>query len=119
MTIYRSSSGKFKNFIAQLGIFIVQKFILSRGDFNTDHLKDTDRARQLNSLLKTYNLINTIIFPTRIRENSSTAAGNNFLDISKHDKYRVPPLHNGLSDHKASIFTIYNASGYFNNYLEL
>ena len=34
-------------------------------------------------------------------ENSSTAIDNIFLDISKHDNYKVQPQHNGLLDHKA------------------
>jgi hypothetical protein len=64
-------SGKFKNFIAHLDLILHTlhhpkvDFIL-HGNFNSDNLKDTNRVRQLNALLKSYNLINTVTFPTRI-----------------------------------------------------
>jgi len=65
VTIYRSPSGKFKNFIAHFDLILhtlhhpTVYFILC-GNSNIVYLKDTDRVRQFNALLKTYNLINKI-----------------------------------------------------------
>ena len=67
--------------------------IISCGNFNIDYLKDTDRVGQVNALLKSYNLINTITFPTIITENSTTATYNIFLDISTQDNSKLQPLH--------------------------
>jgi hypothetical protein len=58
---------------------------------------------------------NPITFTTIIR-NSSTAIVNIFLDISKHDNYKVQPLHNGLLDHEAQLLTTDIALGHFKNY---
>jgi len=58
---------------------------------------------------------NLITFPAVIR-NSKTAIVNIFLDISKHDNYKVQPLHNGLLDHEAQLLTTDIALGHFKNY---
>jgi len=77
LTIYRSPSGKFKNFIAHLGLILHTlhqpkvDFIL-RGNLNIDFLKDSDVVRQINVLLETYNRINTVTSPTTTGENSVT-----------------------------------------------
>ena len=73
----------------------------------------------MNSVLKTYNLIDTVIFPLRIWENSSTTTDNIFLVISKHGNYRVPPLHDGLLDHEAQFLMTDIQSGDSNIYLLL
>jgi hypothetical protein len=101
LTIYRSPSGKFENIIAHLDLILHTlhhpkvDFIL-RGNLNIDYLKDIDIVRKVNALLETHNLINTVTSPTRIGENSGTAIDNIFLDISKHDNYKLQPLHSRL-----------------------
>jgi hypothetical protein len=42
---------------------------------------------------------------------------NIFLDISKHDIYKVQPLHNGLLDHEAQLLTTDTALDHLKNYL--
>jgi len=41
---------------------------------------------------------------------------NIFLDISKHDNYKVQPLHNGLLDYEAQLLTTDIALDHFKNY---
>jgi len=77
LTICRSPCGKFKNFITHLYLILHTlhlpkvHFIL-RGNLNIDFLKDIGVVRQMNALLETYNLINTVTSTTRIGENSFT-----------------------------------------------
>jgi hypothetical protein len=58
---------------------------------------------------------NFITFPTIIR-NFSTAIVNIFLDISKHDNYKVQTLQNGLLDHEAQLLTTDIALGHLKFY---
>jgi hypothetical protein len=43
------------------------------GEINFNYLEGTNKAKQLNTLFKTFNLISTVTFPTRICAISSTA----------------------------------------------
>jgi hypothetical protein len=63
-------------------------------------------VKQLNALLKTFNLISTVIFSTRICASTSTVIDNIFIDISKYDYHSLSSLHNRLSDHEAQFLTI-------------
>jgi hypothetical protein len=80
--------------------------IILCGDLNIDFLQDSNRVKQLNALLQTFNLQNIINFPTRIGRFSSTAIDPVFIDISNYDSYLVSSLCNGLSDHEAQLLTI-------------
>jgi hypothetical protein len=69
-------------------------------------LLKTIRKTLLDSLLASYNLTNTVYFPTRIQNNSATAIDNIFIDTSKFDNYVILPVVNGLSDHDAQLIMI-------------
>jgi ribosomal protein L33 len=57
-------------------------------------------------IFKTFGLISTVTFPTRMCASTSTALDSIFMDSSKCDYYCVLPLHNGLSDHEALLLTV-------------
>jgi hypothetical protein len=99
--IYRSPSGKCSKFMMDLE-HILQMFynpkmdFIIYGDINLNYLEETNKVKQLNILFKTFNLISTVTFPTRICTSTSTAIDNIFIDISKYDYHSVSPLHNEL-----------------------
>jgi hypothetical protein len=78
------------------------------GDININYLVDSTRKRQLEALLKTYNLISIVNFPTRTQQKSATAIDNVFLDISKIGNYSISPITNGLSDRDAQSITLHS-----------
>ena len=57
-------------------------------------------------MLASYNLTNTVYFPTRIQNTSATAIDNIFINVSKFDDYIIFPIVNGLSDHDAQLIAI-------------
>jgi hypothetical protein len=62
-----------KNLDDTLGhLYKTKAEFLMFGDINTDYLKETNRKKQIASLLTTYNLSHTVNFATRIQNNSST-----------------------------------------------
>ena len=69
-----------------------------------------DNNWTLYLLLATYNLISTVLFPTRSLKGSISAIDNIFIDISHKDKYTLYPLINGLSDHDGQIIQLENTS---------
>jgi hypothetical protein len=77
-------------------------------DINTDYLIESNRKKQLASLLTTYNLSDTVNFATRIQNNSSTAIDNIFVDNSRLKTSSTSPVINGLSDYDAQFLTINN-----------
>ena len=78
---------------------------LIRGDINTYYLKETNRTKQLASLL-TYNLLHTVNFATIIQNNLSTDIDNIFVDNSRLNFSSISATINGLSDNNAQILTI-------------
>jgi hypothetical protein len=56
---------------------------------------------RLDALLRTYNLISTVNFPSKVQGNSATAIDNIFIDITRLDNYSMRPIINGLSNHDA------------------
>jgi exonuclease III len=78
LTIYRSCIGNFSNFMTRLEQ-ILQTYcnytldLIICGDLNINSLEESSRLKKLNTLLKTYNLLNTVTFPTRIGITASTA----------------------------------------------
>jgi len=78
IAIYRSPSGDFSSFITKLDIILRQLYKVTTvsvicGDINIDYLADSDRKRQLEALLITYNLSGVVNFPTRTHKHSATA----------------------------------------------
>jgi hypothetical protein len=76
------------------------------GYINIDYLSDSEKKRQLDAVLLSYNLFAIVHFPTRSQYQSSTAIDNIFIDTYKFTNYTVFPLHNGLSDHDAQLLKI-------------
>jgi hypothetical protein len=73
--------------------------IIIRGDINVNYLVTSHGRQQLHMLLSTYNLINSVQFPTQIVNISSTAVDNVFIDKTR--MHTICPIVNGLSDHNA------------------
>jgi hypothetical protein len=57
-------------------------------------------------MLKTYNLMSTVCFPTRTVNNSATLIDNIFIDSRRN--YTIKPCINGLSDHDAQLIIFNN-----------
>lgn len=75
---------------------------------NINYLDNTKNKRQLDALLASYGLHSIVDFPTRIKNCSSTAIDNIFIDKHKNPNFTINPLLNGLSDHDAQILIMYN-----------
>jgi exonuclease III len=110
LTIYRSPSGNIATFMTYLELILKLLYnpkidLIVCGDININYLENSNKVKQLNALIQTYNLIHTVSFPTRISKSSSTAI-DIFLDTSKYEKYLISPIYNGLSDHDAQLLTI-------------
>ena len=75
-------------------------YLITSGDLNIDYLNDNYMKQLLDSLLTSNCLYNTVQFPTRILNNSSTAINIIFINKFKKDNFNftVYPLVNGLSD---------------------
>jgi hypothetical protein len=76
------------------------------GDININYLKESEDKTHLDNILLSYNLINIIIFPTRVQNTSSTPTDNIFIDVSLFESYTLTPITNGLSDHEAQFLKI-------------
>jgi hypothetical protein len=112
--LYRSPTGDFTHFLTQLEIILNEFYNISNefilcGDFNIDYIKDSCQKYSLDSLLASFNLFNTVKFPTRISSHSSTQIDNSYLNTYKFD-FSVYPFINGLSDHDAQIITLTDIS---------
>jgi len=68
---------------------------------NIDYLAESDRKRQLQALLKTYNLSSVVNIPTRTQKHQVTAIDNIFIDTHKMSEHSICQIINGLSDHDA------------------
>jgi hypothetical protein len=58
--------------------------IIICGDMNINYLEESNRVKQLNTLLKTINLVNIVSFPTRMQGSSSTSIDNIFIDNTSY-----------------------------------
>jgi len=74
------------------------------GDCSISYLSENDRRKQLHTV--SYNLSSKSDFPTRIRNKSSTAIDNVFINILHFCNILNTPLVNGLSDRDAQLLTI-------------
>jgi endonuclease/exonuclease/phosphatase family metal-dependent hydrolase len=115
MAVYRAPCGNFTSFISGVDNIIrllykaKSKFIIC-GDINIDYSIGSDKKRQLDAMLQSYNLSSVVHFLTRAQNQSSTTIDNIFIDIHKITSYTVCPLYNGLSDHDAQLLTIKDVS---------
>ena len=76
-------------------------------------MEKDDKKDKLNNLLGTFNITDTVTFPTRIGNNTATLIDNIFIDSSYC--YIVEPCSNGLSDHEGLILTLDTPPLLFNN----
>jgi hypothetical protein len=111
MAVYRAPNGNFNLFLNGLDgiiktLYKVDLNLIICGDINIDYLTDSDKKRQLDAVLLTYNLSAIVQFPTRSQTHSSSAIDNILIDTYKFKNYTVFPLYNGLSDHDAQLLII-------------
>jgi exonuclease III len=109
--VYRAPCGNFEHFLNKLEIILNflyrynSEFIIC-GDLNINYLEPSYKKNQLDNLLGTYNLTDTVSFPTRITHNSVTLIDNIFIDNRR--SYTIQSCPNGLSDHDGQNLTLYN-----------
>jgi hypothetical protein len=112
LSLYREPAGDFNRFIKKLDtlkhLYKPKSEPLICGDINTDYLIESNRKKQLASLLTMYNLLHTVNFATRTQNESSTVIDNIFVDNSRLQSSSTSPLINGLSAHDAQLLTINN-----------
>jgi hypothetical protein len=77
-----------------------------------NYLADTCRKNQLNSLLISYNLFDTVDFPTRTQNSTISAINNILIDFSRQGNFVIFPIYNGLLDHDAQLITIHDIGLY-------
>lgn len=87
MCIHRYSSGDFDQFLNLSDLMLKYLHTLSTefvlcGDFNVNVLKDSIFKQQITLAFKTYNLFQSMNFPTRIGKVSSSAIHNPIVDHS-------------------------------------
>ena len=88
------------------------------GDININYLVDTYRKSQLNSLLISYNLFDTVDFPTGIQILQFLPLINIFIDFCRQGNFVMFPFFNGLSDHDAQLIR-YRILVFMNKYIIL
>ena len=105
--IYRSPDGNYRIFLKNLE-YVIQKIqskrkkVLLCGDWNLNFLADNIKIHELENLLESYDLINTVSSPTRI-----TSSSESLIDVivsnKKYTKQRAEVIDLGLLDHLAQI----------------
>jgi exonuclease III len=111
ITVYRAPVGNFDYFLCKLDAilkFLYQENIefLICGDINVNYLENNSKRTQLDEMLRTYNLISAVNFPTRITKTTATLIDNIVIDSSRDCDLK--PYVNGLSDHNAQLVVIKN-----------
>jgi hypothetical protein len=111
LCIYRAPCGNFNYFLNKLEIILNSlhkpnlEFIIC-DDININYLESNNKKTQLDNLLGTYNLTDTVFFSTRIVNNTATLIDNIFIDNRRN--YSITPCLNGLSDHDGQLLTLLN-----------
>jgi len=112
LCVYRSPSGNFTFFLNNLdtvlSLYRKPGFeIILCGDININYLNEKCYKRhQLDTLLISYGLINTVRFPTRNINGTSSIIDNIFIDKIHVGNYTILPLINGLSDHDGQMLQL-------------
>ena len=106
---YRSPTGDFQFFIENLDFILsfLQKIdtkIILCGDFNINYTANSQHKLQLEYLLDTCNMKDTVYFPTRTTATTSSLLDNFFID--KFSTFTIKPHLNGLSDHDAQVLIL-------------
>jgi hypothetical protein len=111
LTIYTAPTGDFSYFLTGLEAILKSlcnlnsEFIIC-GDFYVNYLDYSNRRKQLDALLSSFNLLSTVCFPTRILNGPVSATDNIFVDFSRKGNYTISSLVNGLSDHDGQLIHI-------------
>jgi hypothetical protein len=88
LAIYRSPSGNFTTFLKNLDSILSTwysnktEFVIC-GDININYLENCKKRQQLDALLKSYNIIGTVTFPTHKTKASTMAIDNIFITRTK------------------------------------
>jgi hypothetical protein len=111
--IYRFPSGNpnlFLNLLERTLNFLYQPTVtfLIYGDVNINFLAESIAKQRLGTVMKMFNLIQVVDFPTRISNNKGTLLDSIFIDSTKYDNVSVYDFVNGLSDHNAQIIILGN-----------
>jgi hypothetical protein len=113
ITTYRAPSGNFNFFINKLDSILRNLYNPALefnicGDINIDYLKNTDKKKQLENLLLSYNFTRSVNFPTRCYEykHSAAAIDNIFIDTDRKNDYMLCSIMNGLSDLDSQLITL-------------
>lgn len=111
LTIYRSPSGNFINFLKRLDMILQKLYrenynIIMRGDIKVNYLNEDNRKNQLDAVMHSYNLNSIVTFPTRADSSTSTLIDDFFIDITRNGEYDIYPFMNGLSDHDAQVLIL-------------
>jgi hypothetical protein len=79
---YKSPNGNFNHFVNTLlkSLYKFKTEFIIFGDFNVNFLEDSKCKMQIALLMQSYNIFNTVEFPTRISKNTGTAIDNIFID---------------------------------------
>jgi hypothetical protein len=110
LCIYRAPAGNCDYFLNKLDYILKflhrynSEFILC-GDININYLENY-RESKLDDMSNTYNLKDTVYFPTRNANYSATLIDNIFF-VSRRS-YTIKPCINGLSDYDAQLITLKN-----------
>jgi hypothetical protein len=112
ITVYRSLNGNFQYFIKILDNIINKIYkpgiqLIICDDININYPTESKEKQKLNNILNSYNLVNVINFPTRIKHNSRSATDNIFIDTTQFGMYATCSLVNGLSDHDAQMLELH------------
>ena len=88
MTIYRAPTGNFEVFLNRLDnilktLYKADSKLIVCGDTNIDYLSHSEKKRQLDTVLLSYNLFAIVHFPSRSQHQSSMAIDNIFIDTYK------------------------------------
>ena len=111
VVIYRSPDSDFKMFLPKLelvlgSLYRKYKNLIVCGDFNINCVGDSSRKSQLLDLFNSYNMMQTVFFPTRVQGNSSSTIDNIFVHSSLLEGHSVSRIVNGLSDHDAQLLIL-------------
>jgi len=90
------------------------EFVLC-GDFNVNVLKDSIFKQQITLAFKTYNLFQSMNFPTRIGKVSSSAIHNPIVDHSWINSHYIYPVINDLSDNEVHYLVLSNVFNHHKN----
>jgi len=80
------------------------------GDLNINYHSENGMKKQDGAMLILYELSSGVDFPTRIRNKSSTAIDNIFINTLHFINFLITPLVHGLSDPDAQLLTINESS---------